>query len=169
MLGLKVPDACPSELWDFRKHNLPSGELSAQGQVSVPPSVHTGQGPGTPGVTFSQVGCMTNGAGHRLDKPSGPGGTWEAWRAKDSKDAPGPRSRPWDGQETAGAATSSQRERGRGYVWASWPPLARNTASLPLRSLLSPLSSGGPTLRPLHDPGGQMAVPTSPSFTPCRP
>lgn len=103
---------------------------------------------------------MMNRAGCRLDKPSGPGGTWEAWRAKDSKDVPGPRSQPWEGQETAGAATSSRRERVRGYISASRPSLARNTASLPLRSLLSPLSSGGPTLWPLHDPWGHMAVPT---------
>lgn len=103
---------------------------------------------------------MMNRAGRRLDKPSGPGGTWEAWRAKDSKDVPGPRSQPWEGQETAGAAMSSRRERVRGYISASRPSLARNTASLPLQSLLSPLSSGGPTLWPLHDPWGHMAVPT---------
>lgn len=113
MLALKVPDASSSRSFVTPGSTISQlQEPSAQGQVSVPPTVHTGQGPGTPAVRFSQVGCMMNRAGRRLDKPSGPGGTWEAWRAKDSKDVPRPRSRPWEGQEAAGAATSSQRGQG---------------------------------------------------------
>lgn len=109
-----------------------------------------------------------NPACWRLEKPSGPAGAWEAWRAKDSKDAPGPRCQPWEGQEAAGAATSGQRERVRGYAsvlgcrWPGiWPPS-------PCGRCHHHCPPGGPALWPHQDPQGQTAVPTSPFTTPCR-
>lgn len=94
---LCLPSRCqtrpPHRASGLRKHNLPSGELSAQGRVSVPPTAHTGQGPGTPGVTFSQVGCMmTSPRAH--EGPGKPGEPRAVKTCQDHAANPGTGRRP---------------------------------------------------------------------------
>lgn len=117
VLALKVPDASSSQSFGTSEAQSPK-----RGAVCPRPGKRPSHCAYRAGPWHPRRHLLTGGL--HDDKPSGPRGTWEAWRAKDSKDVPGPRSQPWAGQETTGAATSGQRERVRAtsvLLGLHWP------------------------------------------------